>query len=198
LTVTPIQAQYAGANKRRIVYSNRFALKPGLYQVRVAARDLKSGRTGSAMEWIEIPDIAQGKLALSSIFIGERIDRPTQTDIKDAAAAGIEEPVLVNAARRFAPNSHLRFVLHIYNAARAATPAPDVTLQIQLLRDDQPVVTTPLRKLNTEGLTDLTRIPYAAEINLEGIPAGRYVLQVNAIDRIAKQGATRQINFVIE
>ncbi|HEY0077286.1 MAG TPA: VWA domain-containing protein [Pyrinomonadaceae bacterium] len=197
LTVSPIQAQFSGANQRRIVYSNRFALKPGLYQVRVAARDLKSGRTGSAMEWIEIPDIAQGRFALSSIFVGERIERPTQSDRKDAVAAGIEEPVLVNAARRFTSNSRLRFILHIYNAARGATE-PDVALQIQLLRDDQPVVTTPLRKLSTEGVTDFTRIPYGAEINLEGIPSGRYVLQLNAIDRIAKQSATRQINFTIE
>jgi len=38
-------------------------LGPGLYQVRVGARDEKSGRSGSAHEWIEIPDLASGRLA---------------------------------------------------------------------------------------------------------------------------------------
>jgi hypothetical protein len=69
---------------------------------------------------------------------------------------------------------------------------------VQLFRDDQPIVTTPLRKLSTEGFTDLTRIPYAAEIDLDRLPIGRYVLQINAIDRVAKQSAKQQINFMIE
>jgi hypothetical protein len=30
-------------------------LPPGLYQVRFAVRDRQTGRTGSAMTWIEIP-----------------------------------------------------------------------------------------------------------------------------------------------
>jgi hypothetical protein len=30
-------------------------LPPGLYQVRVAFRDRQTGRTGSAMAWVEIP-----------------------------------------------------------------------------------------------------------------------------------------------
>jgi VWFA-related protein len=30
-------------------------VRPGLYQVRVAVRDRKTGRTGSAMQWLEIP-----------------------------------------------------------------------------------------------------------------------------------------------
>ena len=38
-----------------IKWSQVLPLPPGLYQVRVAVRDRQSGRTGSAMAWIEIP-----------------------------------------------------------------------------------------------------------------------------------------------
>ena len=38
-----------------IKWSQALSLPPGLYQVRVAVRDRQSGRTGSAMTWIEIP-----------------------------------------------------------------------------------------------------------------------------------------------
>ena len=38
-----------------IKWSQSLPLPPGLYQVRVAVRDRKTGRTGSAMTWIEIP-----------------------------------------------------------------------------------------------------------------------------------------------
>jgi hypothetical protein len=39
---------------RFIKWSQSLPLPPGLYQVRVAVRDRQSGRTGSAMTWIEI------------------------------------------------------------------------------------------------------------------------------------------------
>jgi VWFA-related protein len=40
---------------RFIKWSQPLSLPPGLYQVRVAVRDRQTGRTGSAMTWIEIP-----------------------------------------------------------------------------------------------------------------------------------------------
>ncbi|MFL6258062.1 MAG: hypothetical protein ACJ74T_23880 [Pyrinomonadaceae bacterium] len=35
-------------------------LKPGIYQVRVAARDERSGVLGSASQWVVIPDLSTG------------------------------------------------------------------------------------------------------------------------------------------
>lgn len=46
----------AGQQKRSIYRFSTF-VPGGLYQVRVAIRDLKSSRTGSAMDWIKIPKI---------------------------------------------------------------------------------------------------------------------------------------------
>ena len=47
-----------GAN-RYIKWTQVLTLAPGLYQVRVAARDRGNARTGSAMMWIEIPKPAE-------------------------------------------------------------------------------------------------------------------------------------------
>lgn len=188
LTITPT----AESAKQRhfIVSSQKLPIAPGLYQIRVSARDRLSGRTGSAAEWIEIPDPNKGQLSLSSIFIGERTANEA---VKDSVGTQV---VVLNPNRRFAHNSRLRFNLQIYNASNPASP--DVAVQIQVFRDNQPVVTTALRKVSTEGLTDLTQIPYAAEVILDKLPAGQYVLRVTAIDRIAKSSAAQQINFMIE
>jgi hypothetical protein len=40
---------------RFIKWSRALPLPPGLYQVRVAFRDRQTGRTGSAMAWVEVP-----------------------------------------------------------------------------------------------------------------------------------------------
>ncbi len=198
LTVVPdvINRAAPGAERRHILYSEQTRVAPGLYQVRVATRDTRNGRTGSAMQWIEIPDIATGRFTLGSIFVGERTQNAAKTEKAE------EQQVQISADRRFARNSWLRFLTNIYNAARGSgsgtAAAPDIALQVQVFRDDQPVVTMPLRKVSTEGIADRARIPYAAELFLEGLPAGRYILQVTAIDRLAKTNSTQRINFFIE
>ncbi len=166
-------------------------LTPGIYQVRVAARDDKSGKVGSAHAWVEIPDLANKKLAMSSLLLGER----TQAMIASISNDGVD-PVALSASHRFHRESLLRFLIFAYNSALSATDQkPDVAVQVQIVRDDQPVLTTALRKMSTEGVTDLTRIPYAAEIPLNDLLPGRYLLTVTLIDRVSKQSTSRQTHF---
>ena len=68
-------------------------------------------------------------------------------------------------------------------------------MQIQVIRDDQPVMTTALKKIGTEGIADLSRLPYAAEIPLDGLIPGRYVLKVTVIDRVSKHSVSQQTHF---
>ncbi|MDT5122886.1 MAG: hypothetical protein QOC96_2368 [Acidobacteriota bacterium] len=178
-----------------ILYNYQAHLAPGLYQVRVAARDSKSGRTGSAMQWIAIPDITSHRLSLSSLLLGEAPKRAGSLKDNPAAIATLS----MSIDHRFAPTSKLRFLTFIYNAAHGTgDAAPDLALQMQILRDDQPVVTIPLRKVATEGAQDPARLSYAAEIPLDGMLPGRYVLQITIIDRIAKTSATQHTNFEID
>ncbi|HST52731.1 MAG TPA: VWA domain-containing protein [Pyrinomonadaceae bacterium] len=180
--------------RQNVVVSFQTKLAPGLYQIRVATRDAASGRTGSSMQWVEIPAFDQGKLLLSSIFLGSQA-----AGEGDAAAQQFEQSLAtLNVDRRFARNSSIRFLTYIYNAAGGETTPPDVALQVQVFRDNQPVFTAPLSKIKTEGLPDASRIPYLAELPLESFPSGRYVLQLTAIDRTAKTSASQRTSFVVE
>jgi hypothetical protein len=100
--------------------------------------------------------------------------------------------------RQYPRNSMLRFVFFVYNAAKAPSDSrPDVAAQIQILRDNQPVITTALKKIGTDGV-DLDRLPYAADLSLADLPAGKYVLQVTAVDRVSKTSASQQNRFSIQ
>ena len=179
-------------NRNDITFTYPAKLPPGLYQVRVAARDDKSGNIGSAHAWIEIPDLAKKKLTLSSLLLGER----TQAMMTNVSSPGGVSPVALSASHRFGRASTLRFLLFVYNAVLSPVDKkPDVAVQVQVIRDDQPVITTALRKINVEGVLDLARLPYAAEIPLEELLPGRYLLQVTLIDRVSKQSTTRQTHF---
>jgi VWFA-related protein len=176
-----------------ITFNYPAKLPPGLYNVRAAARDEKSGRVGSAYAWIEVPDLAKKQLTISSVLLGERA--PTVTNVSGNSDSS---PVALSASHRFKRDSTLRFLVFVYNMASSPTDQKaDVAVQVLVLRDDQPVITTAVRKINSEGVADMTRLPYAAEIPMSDLGPGRYVLQVSVIDRVAKQSTTRKTHFEV-
>jgi VWFA-related protein len=178
-----------------LTYGYPVYIHPGLYQVRVGVRDEKSGRSGTAHGWIEIPNLPAGELALSSLLLGLR----TPPAIGNASTTDSPAPVDLSIAHNFSPSGYLRFSVTVYNAKLApADSKPDVAIQVQMVRDDQPVVTTVLKKISVDQLPDLTRIPYAAEVSLAGLPAGRYILQVTVVDRVSRKSASQQTRFEIE
>ena len=179
--------------QRDITFTYPAKIEPGLYQVRVAVRDDKSGRVGSAHAWMQVPDLTKKQLTMSSLLLGER-SQSTVTNVSKSDDFG--GPVAISASHRFRRESTLRFLLFVYNSTLSTTDhQPDTAVQVQVIRDDQPVITTALRKITTDAVTDLARLPYAAEIPLSSLQPGRYLLQVAAIDRLSKQSTTRQTHF---
>ena len=222
LVIRSSSTNAGSAPPESVFYNHYTAIKPGLYQVRVAAFDEKQRKAGSAHQWIEVPDLGTKTLAMSSLIVGEKKkEADVQIDADPAKTAADEASpfarVRLNVDRHFANSSRLRFLTFIYNAARGgagdaagnatapilptsslASPAPDLAVQVQLLRDNEPVITSPLRKIQTEVQIDLARVSYAAEVSIEDLQPGRYVLLVTVIDRIAKASAAQRFGFHID
>lgn len=182
----------AASQNSPVVWNQQLRVPPGLYQVRVAVRERSSGRSGSAQKWIEVPDVSRGQLQISSLFLGER--RTATAGEKSAAAP---QPVMIDVDQHFGRSSVLRYQTYVYNAARGPLPA-HVEMQAQVFRDNRPVVTMPPAKLPTDTTKDLTRLPYWAEVSLNQLPPGRYLLQVTANDRTTKSSASQTAGFVID
>ena len=174
-----------------VVYSHKLPLKPGIYQVRVAARDDKTGSVGSAAQWIDIPDLSSKKLTLSSLLLGGHISNSVQ----DKKAGGDE--VLFSVDHRFARGSTLTFFTIIYNAGTAAAPKLDAQIEIQR-GGGQSVVMSPVLPVVVEANADLARIPYGAKVGLKTLAPGRYVLKITVTDRNANASATNQVLFDVE
>lgn len=182
---------------RRLKYTHTVFPKPGLYQVRVAARDALSGRVGTAKSWIEIPNLSQKKLTLSSIVVGER-SAASNAEVVGAQRL-FSNQIPLNITRRFKPDSFLRCLVFVYNASRAGSDRlPDVAIQVQVLRNNKPVITTAIKQIPPQPRQDQDRIPYASEISLKGLAPGRYVLSISAIDRTARTSASEQVRFDIQ
>jgi VWFA-related protein len=181
-----------------VVYNYKTPLPPGLYQVRAAVRDQKSSKVGSASQWIEIPNLASHRLTLSSLLVGAQVIDPQKK--ADASGQQTVPQVQFSVDKRFKQSSHLSFWVFIYNALNGtgANTTPDVTAQVQMFSNGQAIVKTPVRKLNTAGMTDLQRIPYGGDFPLASLPPGRYELNVTITDQLAKASATQQVSFLVE
>lgn len=179
-----------------IVYNYPLTLPPGLYQVRIAVRDEKSGNIGSTRQWIEIPDLSTHKIVLSSLIVSERMmGSPAKSGGPRNDPQNTQDRVVVRVDHRFKRNSFLRFLLFIYTQSNVP---PDIAVQIQVVRSDQPVITTSLRSVSTEGIPDVKKLPYAADLSLKQLPPGRYLLKVTAMDRNSKSVASESTRFEIE
>jgi len=155
---------------------------PGLYQVRALAYERGTRRIIGAIEWIEIPKLKEGTFSISSLYVGEIAD------------GGGASQVSVNASRRFARNSRMRFTSYIYNAAGSP---PHIGVQIKILRGGQAVITPPETKVSTEKLTNFANITYTGEFPLSSLPAGSYLLDVIVSDKTANKSASQQLRFTV-
>jgi VWFA-related protein len=179
--------------RRGLHYRKLVPLKPGFYQVRLAIREEGSGQLGSASRWVEITDVAQKKLTLSSILITSN-DPPSGS--KDDPQIGGYEPRPTQAQRRFTPDGSIDFLLFAYNA-RLAEGQADLVVQSQIFSGSKLVYSTPLTRITSEGAPDLQRLPYAARLSLSAFDPGEYELRLLVIDRLAKATADRRVNFTI-
>lgn len=186
LNVKPLTSP--AADSSGIIYRHRDPLAPGIYQVRVAARDEGSGRVGSAMQWIVIPDLSTGKLTLSTMLIGGQA-------VNNASSKETTEEVQLSVDHRFSRSDHLGYWIFVYNAKRDVSGAIKLVAETEVLRDGK-VVLSASRKVNNDS-PDPKRIPYGADLALKSLPPGNYDLKVKIVDAVAGTSSTQSTNFVV-
>ena len=195
LTINSVTSNSDSQDESATIYNYRAPLTPGLYQVRIATRDRKSGQVGSVQQWIEIPDLALHRLSLSSLLLGlQNVEQRGAT----TGAAGNPQ-VQFSTDHRFPRNSRVGLLIFLYNAARGESgkSKPDATIEARLLRGGQVLRTMAMRSVSLEK-QDLTRLPFGGEIPLDSLPSGPYVIEVIATDQNAKTSASQRAKITVE
>ncbi len=87
-TVTASESMYKQILSAGLLYNMVVPTKkPGAYQLRIAVRDAASERTGSASQYVEVPDVKKGRLALSGIVI-----KSDESKLAGQSAASLPAP----------------------------------------------------------------------------------------------------------
>jgi hypothetical protein len=180
--------------------------KPGSYQFRVAVRDASSSRIGTAGQFVEVPNLTNGRLVLSGITVSDIADsNPAQsaTNPETAQQTADNRPSMSGPAqRRFRTPSNLFFGYVIHNAQLdKATQQPKLVASIRVLRDGKVIFEGQQKAVDLSGQSDLKRIMAGGALQLgTDMAVGEYVLQITVTDVLASEKhktTTQWIDFEI-
>jgi hypothetical protein len=190
--------------------------KAGAYQLRAALRDHASTRIGSASQFIEVPDIKKNRLVVSGILVNA-VDLANANGGPARGSAVANQPpdsdpanndprssrLSINAAtRQLKRGQQLQYSVILYNAKLdKATAKPQLTIQVRLFRNGEPIFTGRELNVGEPNQPDPKRIPVLGAVKLgSDLIPGEYVLQITATDPLADakhRVATQWIDFEI-
>ena len=175
--------EFREASQMGLLYQTSIVVShPGYYEVRIAVEDSKSGKLGNARQYVEVPDLSNGRLAVSGLLAYAPPSERTRA---------VEAPG--TAARRvFERKDTLDYVCQLFNAAHGSTET-----DARILRDGKPVmgpVPGQLKPISPESAAPLL---LTGAVPLQALEPGAYVLQIIARDATKKQTASRWTDFEI-
>jgi hypothetical protein len=138
----------------------------------VAVRDGASGRVGSASQFIEVPDLSKGRLAISGIMMQSK-----QTDLFGTAAM-----------RVFRAGTDFDYLIQVLNPALTSTTGqPNLQLQLSLFHNVRQFFAAKPRTLEGELSSDRKSLLASGQLHLaSSLEAGDYGIRIVVTDKAAK------------
>jgi VWFA-related protein len=202
------EKRYRQALAEGLAYRADFQLKkPGAYQFRAVLRDGESGRTGSASQFIRLPDLNKNRLALSGLVMttpktvagavsndsgaGAVTTTPASSERAEKEAdknSQLGDLQATPYVRKFPRSGWVQYGVAVYNAAAdKKTGLPRVTVQAEVYRDGKPAYRLPPRALEFSPGVNPKRFDYVGRLRLNDFPAGDYLLHLVVTDGLAKK-----------
>jgi VWFA-related protein len=182
------------ARQKNIEYTTSFNLPPGKYELKFLVREDQTGRMGSFVADVTLPDLKKAPLKMSSIVLAS-MREPSRKD--DPLVRGGQEYV-PNISHVFRQNQHMYLLYEVYDPTRtkgesdraesgkaSAGPAIDLLSSLELIQGSTKVYETPVvraRSINAEGRD---AVAFELDVPLAGLRPGQYICQLNVIDDAA-------------
>jgi len=188
------EGSYEKALRQGLEYQRAVSVKPGRYRVRVAVREDGGGKLGSSSQWVTVPDLAEGKLALSSVFLLEKQEPSTE---KPASVAGDLSLRGVQARRRFKHGATLYAQLFAYNPGRDASGATNLVSQAEIWRGGELLASSSTEPM-AAGDKGGPPLPQTRSVKLGPFAPGDYEVRIVVTDAVAQKMTSRRTAFTIE
>ncbi len=181
---------YERALREGVIYGFDLPLKQaGAFHLRVGVRDVASQRVGASGQFLNVPNLKNGELALSGILL----------HAETPEGATDQDPQKSFVMRRFHQGVSLVFGYTIYNAGlNKTTHLPQLTTRTLVFRDATKIYSSDPLEIDAKGQADLQRISSGARLQLgPALTPGEYALQIVVEDKITKRTATQWTYFEV-
>jgi len=174
---------------------SRVELPPARYQLRIGVHESNGGAIGSLPFDVEVPDYSKAPLAMSGVVI-------TSTGASKLATVK-PDPVLKDvfplppvAARTFVPAETLSIFAEVYDRSSPTPHDVDVTVSI-VPKAGGAAVFTSSEAHHVPASGSMRTLGHKSEIPLRDLPAGDYVLRLDAKSRAGAGSVTKEVPFSV-
>jgi hypothetical protein len=175
--------------------TSRVELKPGRYQIRIAARDPNSGKAGSVIHDLRVPDFRKPPVAMSDLVVASAGATRVATINVDSQLQGVLT-VPPTTSRQFAPSDTITVIGEVYDnrkndirPLRVTTSVADASGTV-VYRSEEPIESFAFEP---------TRRSYRHRISipLRGVAPGEYVLKV-VVTGSGDAPVTREVAIAVQ
>ena len=190
--------QYESILNDKIFYRQDMQLEAGTYTIDLLVKDRLSGKVAAKREKLVLP-VVDSEFSATDVVLSRHAEPFTQplSGPGDVLSAGNVQ-IRPSPSREFHSTDNLIIFFKLYNAA----PSPDsgkplVRVTVTLTRDGK-VATRPMDYELTETIAEpLPHLTFAKYVKLTGLPAGKYMAEIEARDMVHQKVVKQEAFFVI-
>jgi VWFA-related protein len=178
------------ARQKNIQYTTSFNLPPGKYQLKFVVRENQTGRMGSFIAEVTLPDLKKAPLKMSSIVLASQRE-PSK---KQEPLVRNGEEYVPNISHVFRQDQHLYLLYEIYdpaqqkppeNAPKGTRPGINLLSSLELIQGAAKVYETPIVQAKSINVEGRNAVSIELDLPLNGLKPGSYLCQLNVIDDAA-------------
>ena len=178
------------ARQKNIQYTTSFNLPPGKYQLKFVVRENQTGRMGSFIADVTLPDMKKAPLKMSSIVLASTRE-PSKK--QDPLVRNGQEYV-PNISHVFRQDQHLYLLYEIYdptyekpadNEPKGTKTGISLLSSLELMQGSTKVYETPIVQAKSINVEGRDAVSVELDVPLSGLKPGQYVCQLNVIDDAA-------------
>ena len=198
--LTPTGMEQAKTNGFR--FSRRLALDPGVYRARIGVREKGTERIGTAITWIEVPDLKPDMLEISSLMLSNPLETdPLETEKIEVNS--LEHVRTVQGVPVYEKDDIFYYTFRVHPGGappgEPVSEAPGLLMMREVLKEGKPVETGKWYPIEEMYLNEDSKgwINLDGEVDIGRFDPGVYELRVRVKNMRSNQTVERTAAFGI-
>jgi VWFA-related protein len=174
----------AEVQKKNVQYDTGVSLPPGKFHVKFVVRENQTGRMGSFETDLDVPDLKQQNLKMSSVVLASQVETAKKGSAVNPLVRDGSE-IIPNVTHVFSSAGHMRLYYEVYEPGRAAGHGIHLVTSVALYRGKSKAFESAPVELTELNAGERKAGVFQLDLPLSGMAPGFYTCQVNVVDDAA-------------